>query len=566
MDSPSASSATLSIHSDDMTDTDKLIHHDPPGVFDGPIDFAEYAQFNIPEEYLEAVQENSLSPSMRAASNADCRILKALLQKGFFYFIKYPDRNSHSDNEYPHHHESDHRLAHPSEFGFSALRSNGRNEIGITTPLMEALRARLPENVRTLLIAGANPDGVPIHILEAHAALFLRFRPSIHPLEYGSKDAATRSEYLRLMDISQISSLTKEEVDDRRWDGLAPFWCEERFTPSSFWKHGASMHSLVEAAGLGDVEDFNLLLEYGADASFWMTPHLFVPEPPSSSSLCISTPIHAAIEHGKHSMLRHILDLGFDPNTMALANPTRCVTPLMATLLHHDRFDKESFDMLSMQPNINFEIRTPIYGVHLLHFAVAKLNFTMLRHVVSFVPLRNAGTTAIGHTLLHVACMPSRNVQIQRRSDIIMRSIHETRDTRAENDINAVPAVDSNALPHPIDLYTQSSIMKYLWNNGVQDIDSKDVHGNTALHYLAGCRAVNHLLFEWFLKIEDVEDVWYHSENDQMATPADLLDANERVSSNSSRSYPITTLDRQWSASRAARKEEIWDELLDGLR
>jgi hypothetical protein len=557
MDSPSASSATLSIHSDQSDDIANL------DELKGPLTEldARYGEFDdldppIPNEYREAVLETSLSPLMKAASNPDFRILAAFIHQGY---ARSKQVRQSGVTVY---------LGHPtaSYFDPNAVRSNGRDRLGITTPLMEALRARLPLNVRGLLVAGANPDGAPLHVFEKHAALFLRFRPSIQPLENGSKDFATRTEFLRLMDLPQISTLTGEEVDDRRWDGLAPFWCEEGFTSSSFWKHGKSMHSLVEAAGLGHIEDFDLLLEAGADATFWRRPRLFVPEPPSASSLCISTPTHAAIENGRHSMLRHILDLGFDPNTMALSNPTRCVTPLMATILHLNKFDKESFDILSMRPNINFEIRTPIYDVHLLHFAVAKLDLSMLKHVVSFVPLRNAGTTALGHTLLHIACMPSRNNQIQQRSHIILESIHETRNTREENDHNFIPAPDRFFSPHPSDLQTQSVIVRYLWDHGIYDIESRDIHGNTALHYLAACREVNYMLLSWLMWCKNVEEVWNHSQNNHMATPANLRAAADSVLSDSPGAYPVVTHNTRWSTSRAIRKQKIWDELLGVLR
>jgi hypothetical protein len=563
MDSPSASSATLSIHSDHSIHSDYSEHS-----VDALYEESDYPDPPIPNEYLEPVHEDSLSPSMKAASDPDCRILEALIHQGY---ARLKERLQSYPSAHLKYYSSSCsssgcplfcRLVNSSEFDGNAVRSNGRNRLGITTPLMEALRARMPFNVKILLNAGANPDGAPLHVFEKHAALFLRFRPSIQPLMNGSKDLATRAEYLGLMDLPQISTLTEEEVGDRRWDGLAPFWCEEGFTPSSFWIHGKLMHSLVEAAGLGHIEDFDLLLESGADASFWMRPRLFVPEPPSTSSLCISTPIHAAIENGKHSMLRHILDMGFDPNTMALSNPTRCVTPLMATIIRRDRFDKESFNILSTRPNINFDIRTPVYDVHLLHFAVAKLDLSMLKHVVSFVPLRNAGTTALGHTLLHIACMPSKNNEIQHRSDMIMKSIHETRDTRQENDHNFIPAHDPWFSRHPSELYAQSIVVQYLWDNGICDIESKDVHGNTALHYLAACRGVNYVLLSWMMRFKEVAQVWTHSQNGYTATPDDLRAAGMSIALDSAGGYPLVTPKSLWKISRAIRKEKIWDRLL----
>src|ERR1700712_5450626 len=51
---------------------------------------------------------------------------------------------------------------------------------GITSPLLEAVRAGLAENVRILLEMGVSVDGVPVeHLLDGYAAFFLRFRPKV---------------------------------------------------------------------------------------------------------------------------------------------------------------------------------------------------------------------------------------------------------------------------------------------------------------------------------------------------------------------------------------------------
>ena len=42
-------------------------------------------------------------------------------------------------------------------------------------------------------------------------------------------DVANREVMLECMDLPQMSGLTLEEVEDRFWDGMAPFWCEEGF-------------------------------------------------------------------------------------------------------------------------------------------------------------------------------------------------------------------------------------------------------------------------------------------------------------------------------------------------
>lgn len=52
-------------------------------------------------------------------------------------------------------------------------------------------------------------------------------------------------------------------------------------------------------------------------------------------------------------------------------------------------------------------------------------------NVSSEIPLRNAGSTALGHTLLHIACTPFNALEVQNHPDIINNSVYETRN-RAE--------------------------------------------------------------------------------------------------------------------------------------
>lgn len=577
MNSPSTSSATLSIHSDedfvscppppaDDDDTRmSLVPYNSEHSDDGD------SNYRPPEEYLDPVDEGSLSPSMRAASNSDQRILKAVLSEGFelYYEISCSRRSLIRANYYGKYENYDYSpkiLNYRSEYSCHALRSKGRSLAGVTSPIMEAIRAKLPNNVKILLDAGANPNGLPFFIFDDYAALFLRFRPSIQPLKLGKRDRATRSEYLELMDLPQISSLTREEVEDRFWEGMAPFWCEENFTDACFWPHGDTLHALVEAAKSGSIEIFNMLLVSGADATSWKKPQFYVPSPASESALSISSPLHAAIANSKLPMLWHLLELGFDPNTMALSNPTRCVTPLMATIISSNKFEREAFDILCSRPNISLELRTPVYEVHVLHFAVAKLDLEMLQHVATRIPLQNAGTTALGHTLLHIACMPAYSLKIQRHASIIRKSIHETRDTRSFNDYNSLGAVSDRILPLEAGLEQQSLVVRYLWDNGIKDVDERDVHGNTALHYLAGCRTLNDPLLDWWLEDDSVRDVWGWSENAHGATPWMLKLAGSRVEKGPGGCSFAQDNDCNWLADRAEKKEAVWDSLLQKVR
>ena len=346
---------------------------------------------------------------------------------------------------------------------------------------------------------------------------------------------------------------------------MAPFWCEEGFIPKDYYRHGESISSLVEAAGSGSIDVFEMLLNHGADSSFWMRPQFYVPHPATESSLCVWSPLHAAIQNGQTGMLEHLLGLGFDPNTMPLVNPTRCFTPLVATFIHTNEFNKKAFDILASQPSINFDIRTPIYDVHLLHFAVAKLDLAMLKHISSKVPLKNAGVTALGHTLLHIACLPADSTEVQRLSQKIALTIHETRGLHTGPDLSADPiachiqSYEDGYLPLPR-LRIQNQVIKFLWNNGIRDIEKKDIHGNTALHYLASYKIVNMGIIDWlFDQDESVEQVWNGSGSQSHVSPRELADQGVSVSSTISWE---PWFDRKWTNERVKKKQEIWKGLL----
>jgi hypothetical protein len=277
----------------------------------------------------------------------------------------------------------------------------------------------------------------------------------------------------------------------------------------------------------------------------------------------VSSPLHAALQSKNIDMLKHLLDIDFDPNIMPLANPTRCFTPLMATIINSEDFDKDAFDLLCSYPETNSEIRTPIYGVHLLHFAVAALNLETLKHVASKIPLKNAGFTALGHTLLHIACMPSDALQVQRHSEIIYRSIHETRDLHARNDPHAhwPPDRAHDPLCNKAQFQQQTAVVKFLWDNGITGVDKRDVHGNTPLHYLVGCRSVNQELLTWWLEQPGVNIIWRECLNDYEATPEELFSAGEKATGEGANGWRPWFV-RSWTEERVKKKQEIWKDLL----
>jgi ankyrin repeat protein len=604
MVSPSASSATLSIHS--SQDGESWDENDSISETGSSLDFSpeqqllmeyrlqsqkdcsncsndmEYSRRSSvgsvdnfvvsgPEEYLEEDRQFPLSAIIKAASNADSIVQTAVTTHANNISAARAETNAESSS-------SNNIRAIPTSWKSAQCfaergidsPSTFAQERGISTPLKEAIRAQSLEEVVTLLAAGAHPNGTSHDIIERYSAFFLRFRPK---LPESTKDVASRDDFTSCMGLGQLAPLTIEEVEDRYFQGIAPFWCEEGFTERQLYPNGGFLSSLIEAARFGSIDIFEQLMEAGADYSFWVgRSH---PEPSSRfiSSLCISTPLHAAIETRNSAVVRHLLDLGFDPNALPTANPTRCVTPLMATITACNPFSIEAFDILINHPRTNPCIRTPVYRAHILHFAVARLDLKMLQHVVSIIPLHQAGTTALGHRLLHIACMPANSLHIQRHSAAIFRSIHDTRNLDCKNDpfVDITPGFVPPSLPEVF--YTkhfkaQTAIIQYLWNNGLQGIDEQDIYGNTPLHYLAGHHYMNLQLLNWWLvdlKSKEVETAWKTCQNFVGATPEKLCLAAETV-----KKFDMTG-HKPWfwrweRKARVERKERIWEELLDERR
>jgi hypothetical protein len=171
----------------------------------------------LPDHYTNpqfVSNQDSLSPSMRAASDPDPRVLKAILSNGSNIYNERINadlqiRRKSALSMIPHAPAFDFPVSDmSSEFGSNSLRVVCGSKVGITTPLMEAIREGLPDNVSTLLKAGANPNGVPLQVMEDYAAFFLRFRPMIPSFTDEEGDVASRDVLLKCMDLPQISSIT----------------------------------------------------------------------------------------------------------------------------------------------------------------------------------------------------------------------------------------------------------------------------------------------------------------------------------------------------------------------
>ena len=145
------------------------------------------------------------------------------------------------------------------------------------------------------------------------------------------------------------------------------------------------------------------------------------------SFLSTSTPIHAAIEIGQNNTRMYLLDKGFNPNTLPLSTITRSIFPLMATIVYCEPPDLDTFDLLLSYPSTSQDQRAPVHHFHILHFATTSLSHSLLERVSASIRLNNAGTTTLGHTLLHIASLTLDDTYMQIFSEKVYQSVHKVR-------------------------------------------------------------------------------------------------------------------------------------------
>jgi hypothetical protein len=204
--------------------------------------------------------------------------------------------------------------------------------------------------------------------------------------------------------------------------------------------------------------------------------------------------------------------------------------------------DYESYNILRDHPETIVGIRTPVFGIHILHFAVALLSDKAIDAIGQ--PLSKVGATSLGQTLLHVACLPYRDEEIA-YSPKIQESIHETRDLHniqfKSQSLQSViyssdgekhrgnPRDNGDGDPRnvPDELHHQHAICKRIVHElGTDLIGAADCHGNTALHYLAGSWYLNESLIAELRAWTIGEFVWQQDTNLWGHTPKDLMDEN----------------------------------------
>ena len=489
------------------------------------------AAYQLTEADLDVFDDDP--PSIRAARNPNPLVFSAILREGI------RQANSLGANAPPWHLAYINRNFAANNYVIGAIHCI------YNSPLVAAINATLPQNVATILAAGADPNGIMLRDLDEYSVRFIRGRdPQYNTYSYVL--CPPRSKVMSTVaggNPGQVALLTPNEIADRR-KTFSRFWTEPEL-PTIRFRSTAARTALETAASVGNVALFDQVRAAQPDESWWTvdpTPsHL--PDQPTHSAFCTSSPVHEAIMAQKSDMLRHLLDIGYSPNVLPLAATTRCFSPLAVAVAFCDPPNIEAYHILIHHPTTNPTLRTPIFSIHILHFATARLDLPLLQHILTnqSTPLETAGTTSLGHTLLHVASLPLTDVHINLFSPKIFHSIHDVRtlDTKHWLPINlrrrkpshrGILHSQADTLPLPPgvmpkdeeDARKQAEMVLWLLLSGMQDVAAQDVYGNTPLHYLASAMRVNEELLTQVRARQGAESVWKESKNELGYTPGEL--------------------------------------------
>lgn len=112
-------------------------------------------------------------------------------------------------------------------------------------------------------------------------------------------------------------------------------------------------------------------------------------------------------------MLRHLIlsTYGYSPNYFPYAAPTVALPPLSHAIARCNLNDPKvqgCVTNLLSHPRLDANLRTPISNIHPLHFVTALHDPALPLWLTTFIPggYEVAGTTGLGHTLLHIAALP----------------------------------------------------------------------------------------------------------------------------------------------------------------
>lgn len=215
------------------------------------------------------------------------------------------------------------------------------------SPLTVAIRANIPENVRALLAAGADPTGITLQDLSDYAVRFIRGRDAKTDMSSFAL-CPPREQILAVTEAKgitrQTQPLTQAEFDERS-KGFPRFWTEPN-VPGQRLRLSKALTGLDVAAGLGNENPFSLVRNAGADESASLSisdASRADFEDTKPSFMSTSSPVHEAIKAGQPEMLHKLLHVyGYSPNYCPVATPTAALPPLSFALLQCDPHDRTS--------------------------------------------------------------------------------------------------------------------------------------------------------------------------------------------------------------------------------
>ncbi|KAJ5139019.1 uncharacterized protein N7515_003867 [Penicillium bovifimosum] len=472
------------------------------------------------------------TPTIRAAGKADPAFLEAILA----YYARYGnDESLHGTKR--------HQIETLSPNYTISGAINGLWE----SPLTAAIRANLPHNVRLLLDAGADPNGIQLRDMEDYSVRFIRgrhFQDDVSSFSMCARRALVLEQAQAKGISQQLCPLTQTELDERR-RGFPRFWTEPNL-PGQRLRMDRALTGLEVAAKIGSPEIFGILRAAGADESAWVKPTSDneadqVQEGSYSvSALSRSSPVHEAIEAGNQSMFRYLLSsCGYSPNYLPRAASTICLPPLSYIIaccdLTNSGVQRCLVDLLS-HPQLEPNLRTPVFNVHVLHFATAHHDPDLLLWLAASIPggLGSAGTTALGHTLLHIASLPLTSNQTALYNPDVAESIHCARTLDSKWFFHILPSPLHIQFPKPQEgprkpqpltdsqRQAQNATIQLLLQWGGIDVRAEDVDGNTALHYLAGTINVSEDIVEMVRQADGGEETWENATNCHGITPRQM--------------------------------------------
>lgn len=455
---------------------------------------------------------------MRAACDPDSRYLSALLRHGGF---------GPRGSEGPAMPERDR-----ASFDPNVDIAGSEDGHWLTTPLLTAVECGNLDNVKVLVEAGANPNGVDLDMLKDYASQWIRLPEGVRGFEDFS--SSTKDELLE-------NPAQRDPIHEDEWTNnvsmtissgeiikfgkcIVPFWT--RYPEYDSWDRNddreetgrqignAPMTSLMKAAHTGNIEMFDLLLDLGADASYWRQPTFEWPGSRTPSSTARSTPLHLAIQAGHAAMVEHLLQSGFNPNILPMVNPVTAATPLMASVVCHAAAPR-AYQILSTHPDTNFDVRTPYCNIHVAQFAVASNNVEALEDICRRTSFDFSARTNLRQNCLHIAFLPADNMDIfdsrKKRASV--------RNRRAV----VLPYMRSSGgcvwEPH------RPRMLEWLSARCADLVGETDVYGNTPLHYHACSWEPFKSLPQSLRDHEATRRIWDTTKNSQQLTSQELSEA-----------------------------------------